>query len=195
MVCFRHFLFLFISCIITSSYASNPHSKFYKNFWHPTYLSERLDYCTLDGNECGKAVANRYCRLLGYEYANHHVIAYNVGLTHYLGTRAQCTGWRCNGFMTINCAKHMSHDPPKSYHYTEKRFEVPRYNDYRVDWCYDLHHGCGFRAAQSFCARMGFMRAKHYIKQTHISATKAIGSQELCFGPDCTAFKVIVCRR
>ena len=63
------------------------------------------------------------------------MIAHNIGLTHFISTRVACKGWRCNGFMTISCATGLSHNPPKPYHYREKRFVQPRFNDYRIDWC------------------------------------------------------------
>ncbi|BCA95073.1 hypothetical protein TUM19329_14340 [Legionella antarctica] len=197
MINFRNLL-IFIFFLFTFNgelNASDKYNKAYRNFWHPVFHGQRLDYCTFDGKECGNAVANRYCHMLGYDYSSQNVIAYNVGLTNYLDSRAQCTGWRCNGFMTIGCATGLSHGPPKPYHYREKRFAVPRYNDYRVDWCYDQNHGCGLTAANSFCSRMGFMQAKHFVKETEVSATKSIGSQQLCFGNHCNAFKMIVCYR
>ncbi len=178
-----------------SSIASQAHNKFFRSFWHPRYLGERLDYCSLDGKECGKDVANHYCQLLGYDHATQHAIAYNIGLTNFLGTHAQCKGWRCNGFMTIACASKFAHQPPKPYHYREKQFAYPRFNDYRIDWCYDRAKKCGKRAANSFCSRMGFMQAKKFIKESAVAATKTIGSQELCFGNQCNAFKTIICYR
>jgi len=197
MINFRSILvFILLLCTCTGQLnAAKTHNKAFRNIWHPTFLGDRLDYCTVDGRECGKAVANRYCQMLGYDYASQNVIAYNVGLTNYLDTRARCTGWSCNGFMTIGCATSFTHVPPRPYHYREKRFADPRYNEYRVDWCYDLRHGCGSKAANSFCSRMGFIQAKHYFKETHIGATKAVGTQQLCFGNQCNAFKAIVCYR
>lgn len=188
-------LFLLIILFSGQLFSANKQNLAFRSFWHPTYLGERLDYCTLDGKECGKAVANQYCQMLGYDYATQNVIAYNVGLTHFLKSRAQCKGWRCNGFMTISCAMGISHQPPKPYHYREKRFAVPRFNDYRIDWCYELNKGCGKRAANSFCSRMGYMQAKSFVKQAQVSATKTIGSQELCFGERCNAFQMIICSR
>ncbi len=197
MIDFRYFMFLVFLCCSFSSHSSTieKHNKAFRNFWHPTFLGERLDYCTVDGKECGKTVADRYCQMLGYDYSSDNEIAYNIGLTHYLSTSERCKGWRCNGFMTIVCATGLSHTPPKPYHYREKRFADPRFNDYRVDWCYDQKQGCGSRAANSFCSRMGFMQAKHFVKETQVSATKTMGSQELCFGNQCNAFKLIVCYR
>lgn len=184
------------SCsLVSQSNAAITKNKAMRAFWHPAFLGERLDYCTFDGKACGKEVADRFCQMLGYDYSSQNVIAYNVGLTNFLASRAQCKGWRCNGFMTISCAIGLSHNPPKPYHYSQKRFVVPRYNDYRVDWCYDQGKNCGARAANSFCSRMGYLQAKHFEKETQISATKTIGSQELCFGNQCNAFKTIVCYR
>ncbi|TAL63770.1 MAG: hypothetical protein EPN84_04570 [Legionella sp.] len=194
---FRSFriIFLVFSAFVNHAYATPVKNNAYRNFWHPTYQGERLDYCTVDGKDCGKTVANRFCQMLGYDYSSQNVIAYNVGLTNYLATKAQCKGWRCNGFMTIGCAIGLSHNPPKPYHYREKRFAKPRYNDYRIDWCYDRGKGCGRQAANSFCSRLGFMRAKRFSKEVNIAATKAIGSQELCFGHGCNSFDMIICSR
>lgn len=197
MIYFRYLMvFMFLLCsFIGLANAEGKQNKAYRNFWHPTYLGERLAYCTLDGKECGKEVANRYCQMLGYDYSTQNVIAHNVGLTNYLCSRAQCKGWSCDGFMTIGCATGLTHNPPKPYHYREKRFVSPRFNNYRVDWCYERNRGCGARAANSFCSRMGFMQSKRFSKETQISATKTIGSNELCFGNQCNAFKEIICYR
>lgn len=198
MINFRNFLLLMLFCCCVQSYSSSAIEKkniAIRNFWHPAYLGERLDYCSADGKECGKPVADRYCNMLGYAYAKQAKIAYNLGLTHYISTGSSCKGWRCNGFMTIACATNLTHTPPQSYHYREKRFTAPRYNAYRVDWCYEKKEGCGARAANSFCKRMGFVRTQSFVKETQVGATKTIGSEELCFGNLCDAFKTIVCYR
>lgn len=166
-----------------------------RSFWHPTFQGERLDYCTLWGKECGKKVANQYCQMLGYEKAKRFEIAPNVGLTNYIATRARCTGWTCNGFMSIDCVASFSHSPPKPYYYTEKQFFHPRFNGYRVDWCYKKNKQCGQMAAFSFCSRMGYIGAKTFRQQKQINATQMIGSQALCFGRQCNAFKSINCYR
>ncbi|VEB36508.1 Uncharacterised protein [Legionella sainthelensi] len=197
MINFRYFLFFIFIFFSLQGYSNTAEkqNKAFRSFWHPTFLGERLDYCTADGKECGKLVADRYCRMLGYDYARQNEIAYNLGLTHYISTGSLCKGWRCNGFMTIACVTDLSHIPPKSYHYREKRFADPRYNAYRVDWCYEQKQGCGMRAANSFCKRMGFIKAKSFVKETQVGATKTIGSEELCFGNLCNAFKTILCYR
>ncbi len=194
---FQSILFLLVALCGFSeqSYAEKLHNQTYRDFWHPTYHGERLDFCSIDGRECGKQVADRYCQLLGYDYSSQNVIAHNLGLTNFLSTRAQCSGWRCNGFMTISCAKGIKHHPPRPYHYTEKKYVYPRFNHYRLDWCYKQNHNCGAMAANSFCSRLGYVRAKRFIKEAQISATKTIGSQELCFGNGCNSFREIICSR
>ncbi|MBI2785128.1 MAG: hypothetical protein HYX60_01995 [Legionella longbeachae] len=197
MINFRYFIFLvFLLCsFLGHSTTKEKQNKAFRSFWHPAYMGERVDYCTADGKECGKAVADRYCQMFGYENSVQNEIAYNIGLTHYLMSSQTCKGWRCNGFMTIACVTRLSHTPPQPYHYREKRYADPRFNNYRLDWCYDRKTGCGSRAANSFCNRMGFLQAKDFVKETQIGATKTIGSQELCFGNQCNAFKMIVCYR
>jgi hypothetical protein len=185
-----------IACsLLTQSYAGEKQNKTYRGFWHPNYHGQRLNYCSLDGKECGMAIANKYCKKMGYDYANQQIQAPNVGLTHFLNNPAICQGWQCNGFMTINCAMYLSHTPPKSYHYREKLFVYPRFNHYRVDWCYKRLQGCGARAANAFCMRKGYMQAKRFRKEVEIKATSTIGNQALCFGKNCTAFKYIICYR
>jgi hypothetical protein len=166
-----------------------------RSFWHPLYLGKRLDYCAIDGKVCGQDVASRFCQILGYDKALKNKIAYNVGLTRHIDSNKVCKGWRCNGFMVISCALKLSHTPPKAYAYREKKFPFPRYAHSRVDWCYTQKHECGHRAALSFCRRMGFVSAKSFAKESNINATRAIGSQELCFGPECNAFQYITCFR
>lgn len=191
--------FLVFLCLFSASalYAKDikPTNTAFRTFWHPTYLGQRLNYCSFDGSECGSKLANRYCRMLGYDRASQSLIAYHVGLTNFLDTRARCVGWRCNGFMNINCAKNLAHKPPRSYHYRKKQFFHPRYNLYRLDYCYKRERGCGKRAANSFCSRMGYMQASRFEIEKSVSATKTIGSQELCFGKQCHGFELIICYR
>lgn len=197
MIDFRGYLvcifFLWIFNIWAHALPSS--DKIYTSFWHPTLRGERLDYCTYNHKDCGKIVADRYCKMMGYDFASQNVKAHNLGLTHFLDTRLRCQGFQCNGFSNIACAKHLKHNPPRSYHYRKKRFVVPRYNQYRVDWCYKGNQGCGLEAANSFCSRMGFIKAKHYKKDVVVAATKKLGTEELCFNNHCQSFKVIVCAR
>jgi len=180
--------------MFSSAFGAN-HDNYYRSFWMPEYNGLRLDYCSYDHKECGLAIANRYCHMMGYSHANHQVIANNVGLTSFFGRHTGCQGWRCNGFKTIRCVNKISHKPPQTYHYRLQRFVLPRFNNYRIAWCYDGKKGCGQRAAYSFCRRLGYLQVKHFLIQKSIAATQAIGNQKLCFGKNCNAFKEIDCYR
>jgi hypothetical protein len=188
--------------LLQNAIAEKPREVFHRSFWQPYYHGERLAYCALD-RKCGLPVATRYCQMMGYARADQQIIANNVGLTNYLATNVpckgplhpQCKGWRCNGFKTIRCAGTIKHKPPKPYHYQLRRYVYPRYNHYRVDWCYDGKTRCGQRVAYSFCRRMGYMQARSYIIQKHVKATQAIGNQKLCFGNECNGFAEINCSR
>jgi hypothetical protein len=197
MILFRHLFVVLIASIslINNVNAEERKQNFYRNFWNPTYNGQRLNYCTLDSKACGLAVANKYCKLMGYEKANEAIIDYNVGLTNYILTRAQCKGWNCNSFTLITCTGNFSQYPPKVSSYRSQRFVFPRVDHYRIDWCYENSRGCGQRAAYSFCRRMGYMNAQYFKKQEHVMATKALGNGKLCFGDDCSGFSSITCYR
>jgi hypothetical protein len=197
MIYFRHFLLILLCAISWTGQlnAENRKENFYRNFWNPTYHIQRLNYCSLDGQECGLAVATKYCKILGYEKADEAIIDYNVGLTNFISSKAQCRGWNCNGFTLITCVGKFSQKPTKNYVYRSQRFVFPRFDHYRIDWCYENGRGCGQRAAYSFCRRMGYMNAQYYKKQEHVSATKALGNHKLCFGDACDGFDSITCYR
>ncbi len=190
----KNLIFLLIILLTTSVFAIDK-DNFYRSFWLPNYNGQRLNYCTIDGKFCGLEVANRYCRMLGYLKADQQVIDHNVGLTQFLSLSARCRGWQCNGFKTIRCVTNLKHNPPHPYHYRSKHFAYPRFNNYRVDWCYDGQKGCGQPAAYSFCRRMGYLTNHKFAIQKQISATKALANQKLCFGKECNAFEFINCYR
>lgn len=188
------FVLLFVLGM-SSIQAKKAPQNFYRDFWYPTYLMHRLDYCSVDGKECGHAIATRYCIMMGYKEASGEHIDHNVGITNYLSARFQCKGWGCNGFKWITCGGKFSHMPKRSYFYRSKRYVFPRFDHYRVDWCYENAKGCGKRAAFSFCRRMGYAKAQSYTIQSHVAATQALGNQKLCFGPTCQGFSEITCYR
>lgn len=181
-----------LGCVLA---IAKPNETYHRSFWQPEYHGQLLNYCTIKGSQCGMPVATQFCKMMGYKKASQATIANNVGLTHFIDASARCVGFQCNGFKTIECTGIISDNPPKPWHYRFKRFVFPRYNHYRVDWCYDGKNGCGQRAAFSFCRRMGYMDVKQYTIQKQVVATQAIGNQKLCFGANCNAFAKINCYR
>lgn len=195
MIHIKFVLLVIMALLVFSAQAANDKSAFYRNYWHPIYHGQRLHYCKLDGKTCGIAVASAYCRIMGYDYADQETIAHNVGATRLLEGSAYCKGWQCNGFKVIRCVSKLPHKPPRAFYYSLRRYVVPRFNHYRVDWCYDGLKGCGRKAAFSFCRRMGYTDVRNYSMQTQIGATQAIGNQKLCFGNNCKGFANIDCAR
>jgi len=184
-----------ILAFFNQSYSSSLNQTFNRNFWSPTYHGQRLNYCAIDGKSCGMSVANEFCKLLGYKSASKAIIEHNVGLTNYVLSRAQCQGWTCDGFKLITCTGEFNRKPAKNFYYREHRFAFPRFENYRIDWCFEDGHGCGKKAANSFCKRMGYMKAKHFEFDLKIQATKALGNHKLCFGKNCRGFSTITCYR
>lgn len=194
-IIYRVAVYAFSLLMLSQAYAQSDNRTFFRDYWHPKFHCVRLNYCNADGSECGLPIANQYCQMMGYKRASYQIIANNVGLTNVLFTRIRCKGWQCNGFKMIRCANDFTHKPAKAYHYRLRRFVLPRYNKYRVAWCYDGQKDCGRRAANSFCRRLGYLKARSFGIETAVPATKAIGNQKLCFGYECNAFSHIDCFR
>ncbi len=187
-------ILLLIVLVSTCAYSASRDS-FSRSFWLPIYHGKALNYCSTDGKQCGLQVASRYCQMMGYEKADKATIAYNIGVSHYINSAGLCKDWRCNGFKTIRCIAKITHKPPKETDYRLARFSVPRFNNYRVDWCYDGQKQCGKRAAFSFCRHLGYMSVKSFVIEKHIGITQAIGNQKICLGQSCQGFKEIICFR
>ena len=168
-----------------------------RDFWFPVYQGQRLAYCLADEKTCGLPVASRYCRRLGYQRATRDGIDYNVGLANYLSSQGQerCTGWRCHGFKLITCEGGVASYDMGAYLQPEKVFNMPRLSDYPVAWCHDIaQKECGYKAAYSFCRRMGYHKPVHFTSKP-TAASRTLGDEALCFGRHCLAFKTITCRR
>ena len=188
-------MFTVMAALSGADAAARINSHAYRDFWYPTYHGERLDYCTSDEKVCGLLLANDYCQVMGYTRARKQRVDHHVGLTHYLGSKEQCKGWRCDGFMLISCEKKFAKNHPDVYVYRSKIFAFPRVDHYRVDWCYSASHGCGERSAYAFCRKMGYSKSIAHKQDVHVFATKTLGDRALCFGKACHAFKAITCYR
>jgi hypothetical protein len=197
MVFLRHFIAALLISLLFIYPADAKHhaNEYYRNFWNPMYHAERLNYCSLNGKACGLRLANAYCQTMGYEKADKAIIDYNVGLTHYFLSSAQCKGWRCHGFTLITCVGTFKSHRDDPEYYRSQRFVFPRFDQYRVDWCYKNGQDCGQRPAFSFCRRLGYMNAQYYKKQDHVAVTKALGNHKLCLGDSCSGFSSITCYR
>jgi hypothetical protein len=190
----RYVAFGMLCALISIAHAKTTAAVYSHDFWLPQYHQQRLSYCLSDKQICGKTVADRYCQNLGYERSQRATIDHNIGMASYLDKKGCCQGWHCAGFKLIRCDAQAKHRPKRNYYYRYKKFVLPRFQHYRIDWCYQNGKHCGKRAAESFCRHMGYEAAKHYQPEAHLGATQALGNQKLCFG-DCTGFSNIICYR
>ncbi len=187
--------FLILWSVLTSLYAADKKEQYTRSFWYPSYHGERLAYCNLRETECGEPIANAYCELLGYAKARKHRIQHHVGRVHYFANEGECTGWKCDGFLFIDCEGKFKEKPHPVYQYRKKEFVYPRFGNDRVAWCYNEHKQCGRRAAYSFCRRMGYRESVLFEQDEKAQATKTLGDKILCYGHACKGFKRIVCKR
>lgn len=191
-------LVVFSSCV----FSGQDSLTYYRDFWSPRYHGEILNYCLYSNKTCGIEVADKYCKIMGYESATKSLIANNVGLTNYLDgctfcgkSKKRCKGWNCNGFKLIRCTNDVNHSPPHAYSYRERTYVLPRMQKYRVDWCYENGKGCGKKVANSFCRQMGYAHAVDYKQDPNVHASREIGDSKLCFGDSCKGFTSISCYR
>lgn len=81
---------------------------------------------------------------------------------------------------------------------TTKTFANPKYNGYRLDWCYTEATGCGAPAAKAFCVGKGYPLVKSYGQAADIGTftkTRIIGNNHLCSGNFCDGFSFITCKK
>jgi hypothetical protein len=191
----KHIFLLTSLCVSSFVHAVSYDHTYYRSFWHPTFEGLRLAWCIDGGKECGTTTADRYCKIMGFDRSVERLKAYDIGLSRYLGTQNVCEKWNCDGFTKIKCIREIN-EVKADYHYRKRIFYYPRFQDYRVDWCYKTRNrGCGARVAKSFCRRLGYMRSINYKKETQVGETRQLGSNKLCYGKQCDGFQYIVCYR
>jgi hypothetical protein len=182
-------------CFTGVVFAKKSKEDYHRSFWYPNYHGERLAYCNKDETQCGKIIADAYCKTLEYAEVDDYRIAHHVGRTHYFDNQGECTGWKCDGFLFINCRGHFNEMPHPTYQYRMRKFVYPRYENDRVDWCYKEKIACGKRAAYSFCRRMGYTAAENFKRDDEVLSAKTLGDHVLCYGKTCKGFQHITCRR
>ncbi len=200
---FKKILFISMSlCLISigGPYASDNKLAYYHDFWSPRYHGELLNYCFYHKSKCGLEVANRYCKIMGYEKATKASITNNVGLANYIDVcqncnKTQCKGWDCNGFKVIRCKDSFKHTPTFAYHFRKRDFVFPRLANFRLDWCHEDGKNCGKQVADSFCRMMGYMQSSAYDIDNNVYASREIANGKLCFGKSCRGFSKITCYR
>ncbi len=84
----------------------------------------------------------------------------------------------------------------------DRRYSYPKIGGIHMDWCKRWSTECGQPAADEFCRREGYKRAKVIGKSSHTTAgvcsegkckTRIISTYQICHHPTCRAFSFIVC--
>lgn len=171
-------------------------TNFYRAFWHPTLADKPLNWCDYSHKSCGKDIANQYCRKMGYQQAVKVVKAHDIGQSRFLDRPLHCKSPKCDGFALIKCSSNKLANAAYYTHYaTKRRFEAPRIDEQRLDWCYQTGKQCGQKAAYAFCRYQGYSAVSRFSLEINIAQTRTVGSNELCVGHHCKAFSSITCQR
>ena len=145
-----------------------------------------LDWCMTFARDCGKPVADQFCRSKGHKKAKNWKQSTPGTQTMTLQQNSICdpSHTRCDSFKFIQCE-------PK-----QQAFYNPKHNGYRMDWCRTFSNECGKPAAVAFCKSKGFQTAVSH-KQAYNTGkqTMTIGQNSICDPRHtrCDGFKKIVC--
>ncbi len=107
----------------------------------------------------------------------------------------KANGWYFE-YAFIDSIKLVSGAGPFPARTASRTFWYPRYGGYRLDWCREWASNCGKPAADEFCRRKGFARAKVWKMDPDIgdrTPTRIITSGEICSSGSCDGFKYITC--
>ena len=100
-------LIVVIALIMTAAGLAGTADAGTRNFFNPTVGGDRLSFCANYDNICGKAIADAWCRAIGFEEAvtfrrdsrldNKPIVA------RYADTGDVCRGKECQSFRQIKC--------------------------------------------------------------------------------------------
>lgn len=75
----------------------------------------------------------------------------------------------------------------------QQRFESPRIEGDRLDWCLVWGERCGEPAADRFCAEKGFGPSTRFRKADDVGRTRVLADRRTCDDPRCDGFAFIEC--
>lgn len=159
-----------------------------KTFQQPRYLDDRLDWCMKWGSDCGKPVAEAFCRRRRYE----NVTAFEAEVvgrsaqTRLIGTDQLCNGDNCTSFSFITCSAPIG---------MERVFGNPTWKGYRLDVCWLGTGYCGKWSADAFCRAKGFSESLDSTpdREPGNTPTRAIGNNQIC-EKGCKGYQQIICK-
>jgi hypothetical protein len=167
-----------------------------KTYQKPTYSDLRLDWCwTLSDKDCGKTVADTFCRGRRFTGAKDFRGEKAGGATRFIGSRETCKGASCFGFASITCFGPIQQCTQGTTDVCN--YPNPAWKGKRLDWCREWGTNCGRPAANAFCQKMGFARSVYERSDNKPGGgpTRMIGTDQICDKSFCLAFNTINCSR
>jgi hypothetical protein len=155
----------------------------------------RLDWCLNFAKDCGKPVADLFCKQSMHMGAKDFSPAPNVGRTklitsvYDLDRNVVCNGPTCTGFKYITCYGMLSNG---------ESFPNPIWKGRQLDYCTTFAKDCGKPVADTFCRNNGYSHSIYWRKSPALATkpTRLIGTDELCDprrGNICNNFGIITC--
>lgn len=163
----------------------------------PRLQDDRLDWCQWIGRVCGYGAALEFCRDRRFEEAAAYAPE-RVGRrarTRTIVSNETCSNNDgCTAFASITCRGPV--EPERVFANPSLLHERPA-QSYRLDNCLSWGAKCGAPAANEFCRAQGFPGVFHFKLDPEAgrSATQVISSGQICTGPACRGFQMIVCQK
>lgn len=153
---------------------------------------ERLDWCLNWARDCGKPVADMFCKKWRFTGAKDFRAESNIGRTRLITSvydidrNVVCNGPNCTGFKYITCSGDLGY---------KQVFSPPALKGYRLDICLNWAKDCGQPAADAFCRTKGFSNSVYWRRDPYVGQqpTRVITTEQICTGSGCTAFATITC--
>ncbi len=164
-------------------------------FNNPRIGGYAVDRCLRWGSQCNQPAADEFCRRNGFQRAKRFAWQF-MAPTRILTTGQICKvpgRGGCGGFTFIECQRGGGNRPPVMH--GERTFNNPRINGYAVDRCLYWASQCNQPAADEFCRRNGFQRAKRFAWQ-FMAPTRILTTGQICKVPGrggCGGFTQITC--
>jgi len=164
-------------------------------FNNPRVNGYAVDRCLYSGQQCNQPAADEFCRRNGFQRARRFAWDF-MAPTLILATGQICKvpgRGGCGGFTFIECQARGQGGG--GFGHGERTFNNPRMNGYAVDRCLYYGQQCNQPAADEFCRRNGFQRARNFA-WAFMAPTRILATGQICNVPGrggCGGFTRITC--
>ena len=174
--------------LISATFAAAPALADTQAFPNPGFKGHLLDWCLTWGSNCGKAPADAWCKLNGFDEAQSFSEWVNPGIaTRLIGTNQVCDEPECDAYTQIVCL-----GPGAGA--DQETFNKPKFKSLRLDWCRVWGNDCGQGAANAYCQWKGFDKATAFEEAVNVGLTRILSTGQVCSDPECDSFNYITCQ-